>query len=178
MRIDRPQPFHRRARLGDRDGGLAAELQTPPPRRWPSWPGHQRTAGGEQGARGFLAAYDQGDRQGSGGASGPYPSAGEPGSETWKGDAIDHPSAVTGSPAATITALDTLYWQTGNPGPDTNGAIREGDNLYSDASGARSEDRKLKWYYQTTPHDTYDLDATEPLVLVDTAWQGAARASS
>ena len=30
----------------------------------------------------------------------------------------------------------------------------------------------MKWYYQFTPHDTHDWDATEPNVLVDTKYRG------
>ncbi len=69
--------------------------------------------------------------------------------------------------------LDIVYWQTGNPGPDYNGKEREGDNLYSDSVLALDRKTgKLKWYYQFTPHDTHDWDATEPLLLVDAhvAW--------
>jgi alcohol dehydrogenase (cytochrome c) len=133
------------------------------------------TAGGEQGARGFLAAYDQ--------STGKeiwrfwtVPLRGEPGSETWKGTAIDHPSATTWFTGSYDPDLDTLYWQTGNPGPDYDGSIREGDNLYSDCILALDpKTGKLKWYYQTTPHDVWDWDATEPIVLVDANWQGQPR---
>ena len=34
---------------------------------------------------------------------------------------------------------------------------------------------KLKWYYQFTPHDAHDWDATEPNVLVDTKFRGQDR---
>ena len=34
---------------------------------------------------------------------------------------------------------------------------------------------KLKWHYQTTPHDEWDWDAVEPVVLVDANWQGQPR---
>jgi glucose dehydrogenase len=37
------------------------------------------------------------------------------------------------------------------------------------------ETGKLKWYYQVTPHDIHDWDATAPLVLVDTNYQGQSR---
>ena len=29
--------------------------------------------------------------------------------------------------------LNLVYWGTGNPGPDYDGTVREGDNLYSDS---------------------------------------------
>ena len=133
------------------------------------------TAGGEQGVRGFLAAYDQ--------ATGKevwrfwtVPKAGEPGSETWKGKGIEHPSSVTWFTGTYDPQLDTLYWPTGNPGPDYNDDERGGDNLYSCSIVALdAKSGKLKWYYQFTPHDVFDWDATEPPVLVDAEWQGQPR---
>ena len=72
--------------------------------------------------------------------------------------------------------LDTVYWPTGNPGPDYNGDERGGDNLYSSSILALdAKTGKLKWYYQFTPHDVWDWDATEPPVLVDADWQGQPR---
>jgi alcohol dehydrogenase (cytochrome c) len=133
------------------------------------------TAGGEQGARGFVAAFDQ--------ATGKeiwrtwtVPKRGEPGSETWEGNAIDHPSAVTWFTGSYDPALDTIYWATGNPGPNYNDHERGGDNLYSDSMLALdAKTGKMKWYYQFTPHDNYDWDAAEPALLIDTTWQGAPR---
>jgi alcohol dehydrogenase (cytochrome c) len=133
------------------------------------------TAGGEQGARGFVAAFDQ--------ATGreawrfwTVPKPGELGSETWKGKAIEHPSAVTWFTGTYDPQLGLLYWPTGNPGPDYNGEDRLGDNLYSDSVVALdAKTGALNWYYQFTPHDTHDWDATEPLVLIDAEWQGRPR---
>ncbi len=133
------------------------------------------TAGGEGGARGFLAAFDK--------ATGKevwrfwtVPAPGEPGSETWKGKAIAHGGAVTWFTGSYDASAEVIYWQTGNPGPDYNGKEREGDNLYSDSVIALDRKTgKLKWYYQFTPHDTHDWDATEPLLLVDTIWHGQPR---
>ncbi len=133
------------------------------------------TAGGEQGARGFIAAWNP--------ETGKevwrfwtVPKPGEPGSETWSGKAIEHPSGVAWLTGSFDPQLDTLYWATGNPGPDYNGDERKGDNLYTSSIVALDpKNGKLKWYYQTTPHDTHDWDATEPLVLVDADWQGAQR---
>ncbi len=109
------------------------------------------TAGGEQGARGFIAAYDS--------KTGKevwrfwtVPKPGEPGSETWKGNAIEHPSGVAWLTGYYDPDLGTLYWATGNPGPDYNGEEREGDNLYSSSILALDpKNGKLKWPYQTTP---------------------------
>ena len=133
------------------------------------------TAGGEQGARGFVAAFDQ--------ATGKeawrfwtVPAPGEPGSETWKGKGIEHPSSVTWLTGTYDPQLDTVYWPTGNPGPDYNDDERGGDNLYSCSMLALdAKTGKLKWYYQFTPHDVWDWDATETPVLVDANWQGQLR---
>jgi alcohol dehydrogenase (cytochrome c) len=133
------------------------------------------TAGGEEGARGFVAAFDQ--------ATGheawkfwTVPKPGEPGAETWKGNALEHGGSVAWFTGSYDPQLDTLYWQTGNPGPDYNGLERLGDNLYSDCILALDpKTGKLKWHFQFTPHDIHDWDATEPAVLVDSVWQGQPR---
>ena len=74
------------------------------------------------------------------------------------------------------TVLDTLYWPTGNPAAEYNGDERKGDNLYSDCILAiDAKTGKLKWYYQFTPHDLWDWDATETPMLIDAKWQGQPR---
>ena len=133
------------------------------------------TAGGDEGARGFIAAFDQ--------ATGKeawrfwtVPKPGEPLAETWKGNSLEHPSGATWMTGSYDPQLDLVYWQVGNPGPDFNGDTREGDNLYSDSIVAlEAKTGKLKWHYQFTPHDLHDWDAQEPAVLVDTTWQGKPR---
>jgi alcohol dehydrogenase (cytochrome c) len=133
------------------------------------------TAGGEQGVRGFLAAYDQ--------ATGKeawrfwtVPRPGEPGSETWIGSGIEHPGGVTWMTGVYDSTLGLVYWTTGNPSPDYNGDERRGDNLYASsvvALDARSG--ALKWHFQFTPHNVRDWDAQQPIVLVDTTWEGRPR---
>ena len=132
-------------------------------------------SGGEHGANGFVAAHDQ--------ETGKeiwrfwaVPKPGEPGSETWGGKDIEHGGAPTWFTGSYDPVLDIVYWPTGNPSKEYNGDDRKGDNLYSDSILAL--DRKtgaLKWYYQFTPHDLWDWDATETSVLVDTEWQGQPR---
>jgi len=134
------------------------------------------TGGGENGARGFVAAFDQ-ETGKEAWRFWNVPAAGEPGSETWKeGSDLKHGGAVGWFTGSYDAETDTLYWQTGNPGPDYNGEQRLGDNLYSDCILAlEPKTGKLKWYYQFTPHDTHDWDATEPALVVDTLWQGEQR---
>ena len=72
--------------------------------------------------------------------------------------------------------LNLLYWGTGNPGPDYDGAVREGDNLYSDSVVALDADSgELRWYFQFTPHDIHDWDSTQIPILADTMFNGEER---
>jgi alcohol dehydrogenase (cytochrome c) len=133
------------------------------------------TSGGDEGVRGFVAAFDQ--------ATGKEvwrwwttPKRGEPGSETWQGKGIDHPAGTTWMTGTYDPSLDTIYWTVGNPGPDLIGDDRLGDNLYTDSVVALdAKTGALKWHFQFTPHDVWDYDAEETPALVDTTWQGQPR---
>lgn len=132
-------------------------------------------AGGDGGVRGFLVAFAA--------ATGKeawrfwtVPLAGEPGSETWTAKSLAHPGGATWFTGSYDPDLNLLYWQVGNPGPDHNGDDREGDNLYSDSVVALdAKTGTLRWHYQFTPHDVWDWDAQEPLLLVNATWQGQPR---
>jgi alcohol dehydrogenase (cytochrome c) len=133
------------------------------------------TAGGEQGVRGFLAAFDQ--------KTGrevwrfwTVPKPGEPNSETWVGRDIEHGGATTWQTGSYDPQLDLVYWTTGNPGPLYNGDQRMGDNLYASCILAlEGKTGKLKWYFQVTPHNVWDWDAQQPVALVDSTWNGKPR---
>jgi alcohol dehydrogenase (cytochrome c) len=132
-------------------------------------------SGGEHGANGFVAAYDQ-ETGKEAWRFWTVPKRGEPGSETWQGVDIDHGGAPTWFTGSYDPELDTIYWPTGNPSKEYSGDDRKGDNLY--ASSLLALDRKtgkLKWYYQFIPHDLWDWDATQTSVLVDADWQGQPR---
>ena len=61
-----------------------------------------------------------------------------------------------------------IYFVVGNPSPDLDGAIRPGDNLYTESLVSVDLDTgKLACYFQYIPHDVWDLDDTSPTVLVD-----------
>jgi alcohol dehydrogenase (cytochrome c) len=132
-------------------------------------------SGGDEGVRGFVAAFDQ--------ASGnevwrfwTVPKRGEPGSETWKGNAIDHPGGATWLTGTYDPELDTIYWPVGNPGPDFIGDNRGGDNLYTSSIVALDARRgTLKWHFQYTPHDIWDFDAQQTPALIDMTWRGTPR---
>ena len=132
-------------------------------------------SGGDEGVRGFLDAYkaSTGERAWR---FWTIPAAGEPGSETWSGRALKHGCGATWFTGTYDPESRLLYWPTGNPCPDYNGAERKGDNLYT-ASVVALEPAtgKLKWYYQFTPHDLHDWDATETPVLVNAKFRGEDR---
>ena len=132
-------------------------------------------SGGDEGVRGFLAAFDQ--RTGrEAWRFWTVPKPGEPGSETWVGKDIAHGCASTWLTGTWDPELDTLYWPTGNPCPDYDGRERVGDNLYSDSLLAlEPATGRLKWHFQYTPHDLWDWDAQQPPVLVDAEWEGRRR---
>jgi alcohol dehydrogenase (cytochrome c) len=132
-------------------------------------------AGGEYGVRGFIDAYDAK----SGKRAWRFwtiPGPGEPGSETWAGDTAKNGAATTWVTGSYDPDQNLVFWGTGNPGPDWNGDLRVGSNLYSDCLVALDGDSgKLKWYFQFTPHDVHDWDSTEVPVLVDTVVRGERR---
>jgi alcohol dehydrogenase (cytochrome c) len=135
----------------------------------------QGVAGGEFGIRGYIVALDVN----TGKELWRFytiPGPGEPGHETWSGDSWTHGGApvwVTGSfdPETNLT-----FWGTGNAGPDWNGDARLGDNLYSSSVVALDVDTgKLKWYYQFSPHNEFDWDATQVPVLANIQFAGQPR---
>lgn len=62
----------------------------------------------------------------------------------------------------------TVFFVVGNPSPDLYGAIRPGDNLYTDSMVAIDLDKGThKWHFQYIAHDVWDLDAVSPPILID-----------
>jgi PQQ-dependent dehydrogenase (methanol/ethanol family) len=67
---------------------------------------------------------------------------------------------------------NTIFVAVGNPSPDLDGSVRPGDNLYTDGVVAiDASNGKTKWYYQTVPHDVWDLDAVSPPVVTTVGGQ-------
>jgi PQQ-dependent dehydrogenase (methanol/ethanol family) len=132
-------------------------------------------AGGDGPLRGFLAAY----RPATGEQVWRFwtvPKRGEPGSETWDGKALETGGGATWLTGSYDAETDTLFWTVGNPFPATDGNDRRGVNLYTNCVLALNPTNgKLRWYFQFTPHDLHDWDATEPLVLVDAEFRGRMR---
>ena len=127
------------------------------------------SSGGEFGNRGHLDAFDldTGER-----AWRCYtvPKPGEPGSETWPadGEAWQRGGGNCWVTGTYDPELNLLYWGTGNPGPDFDGEVREGDNLYTDSVIAVDPDNgKIQWHYQFTPHDLWDYDSNMESILFE-----------
>jgi len=60
----------------------------------------------------------------------------------------------------------TVFFVAGNPSPDLYGAIRPGDNLYTNSMVAIDLDKgTYKWHSQYIAHDVWDLDAVSPPIL-------------
>ena len=60
-----------------------------------------------------------------------------------------------------------IYFAVGNPSPDLDGAVRPGDNLYTNSLVSLDLDTgKYVCHFQYVPHDVWDLDAVSPPVLV------------
>jgi alcohol dehydrogenase (cytochrome c) len=133
------------------------------------------TSGGDDGVRGFVAAYDA--------TTGKLawrfwtiPAPGEFGSESWPKDLHLHGGGTTWMPGTYDPELNLIFWTTSNPSPDFEGSVRPGDDLYTDCVLALDPDSgKLKWYFQFTPHDLFDYDATETPILVDAVYKGEPR---
>ena len=129
-------------------------------------------AGAEFGTRGFVDAYEA--------ASGKrvwrfytVASGSDPGAKTWGADSWKRGGGSTWITGTYDAALNTIYWGTGNPGPDMNGDVRPGDNLYTCSMVALDADTgKLKWHYQFTPHDLHDWDAISDPVLAEVTVAG------
>jgi alcohol dehydrogenase (cytochrome c) len=133
------------------------------------------TSGGDDGVRGFVAAYDAQTGK-EAWRFWTIPAPGEKGSESWPGDMYKHGGGTTWMPGTYDPELNTIYWGTGNPSPDFDGSVRPGDDLYTSSLLALNPDTgKLKWYFQFNPHDLYDFDSVETPVLVDANFKGQPR---
>jgi alcohol dehydrogenase (cytochrome c) len=145
------------------------------------------TNGGEYGIRGFVKAYDAK----TGKLVWNFDTAPENSVGVWATkdaagkdlhrniEAEKAQLAKTGDPYKTVGGgvwqnpsvdLKTkrVYFVVGNPSPDLDGAIRPGDNLYTESLVSVDLDTgKYVCHFQYIPHDVWDLDDTSPTVLVD-----------
>jgi alcohol dehydrogenase (cytochrome c) len=132
-------------------------------------------AGGEFGIRGFVEARDA--------TTGKQvwrfdtvPQPGQPGADTWGGNSWKTGGGPTWLTGSFDPETNLIYWPTGNPSPNYNADTRTGDNLYANSVVALDADHgTLRWYFQFMPHDVFDWDATEILVLLDANIAGKQR---
>jgi len=143
-------------------------------------------AGSEYGVRGYITAYDA-----------------ETGKQVWRFYTVPgNPNKGFESKALEIAAktwqgkdwwqtggggtpwegmsydpgLDLLFFGTGNASTWYRALRGEGDSLYTASILAvKASTGELAWYFQTTPGDSFDYDATQPLLQADLTIGGRLR---
>jgi alcohol dehydrogenase (cytochrome c) len=133
--------------------------------------------GGEYAVRGRISAYDA--------ATGDQvwnfytvPGPGEIGHATWPqdNDAWMYGGAPVWQTPSVDPGLGMIYFSTGNAGPDLNGGIRPGDNLFSASIVALDvATGEYRWHFQLVRHDIWDYDAPNPTILFDADFDGIPR---
>jgi PQQ-dependent dehydrogenase (methanol/ethanol family) len=149
-------------------------------------------SGGEFGVRGSVTAYDikDGKQVWRGYSMGPdsdtlidpdktthlgKPVGKDSGTNTWEGDQWKIGGGTTWGWYSYDPDLNLFYYGSGNPST-WNPRQRPGDNRWSMAIWARSpDDGKVKWIYQMTPHDEWDFDGVNEMILSDQNVGGQAR---
>jgi alcohol dehydrogenase (cytochrome c) len=134
-------------------------------------------SGAEYGVRGRVKAFDAmtGELRWT---FYTIPGRGEPGNETWPQDneVWQHGGATVWHTPAVDPELGLIYFSTGNPGPDFNGAVRAGDNLYTSSIVALElRTGRYRWHFQQVHHDIWDFDSPSPVVLFDLEYGGRLR---
>jgi quinohemoprotein ethanol dehydrogenase len=134
-------------------------------------------SGGEMGTRGQVKAYDA--RTGKlRWTFYTVPGPGEFGHDTWpaNSDAWKHGGAAVWQTPAVDPELGLIYFSTGNPGPNLNGSVRPGDNLFTVSIVALdARTGKYRWHFQQVHHDLWDYDSPNPVVLFDAPIDGRMR---
>ncbi|WP_325166473.1 methanol/ethanol family PQQ-dependent dehydrogenase [Thermohalobaculum xanthum] len=149
-------------------------------------------SGGEFGVRGHVTAYNinTGEQEWRAYSMGPdsdtlmdpektthlgKPVGKDSGTATWEGDQWQIGGGTTWGWYSYDPDLDLFYYGTGNPST-WNPTQRPGDNRWSMTIFARDpDDGMAKWAYQMTPHDEWDFDGINEMILVDQEMGGAMR---
>ena len=149
-------------------------------------------SGGEFGVLGHVTAYDMntGDQVWRAYSMGPddmilvdpetTTHLGEPvgensGTNTWEGDQWKIGGGTTWGWYSYDPEENLVYYGTGNPST-WNPAQRPGDNRWSMTIMARDVDTGMaKWFYQMTPHDEWDFDGVNEMILTDQEVNGEMR---
>jgi alcohol dehydrogenase (cytochrome c) len=149
-------------------------------------------SGGEFGVRGWIAALDAGTGRVAWRAwnTGPdrdvligpdfrpfYDSdrGTDLGVSTWPPQAWQQGGGTVWGFVSYDPDLNLIYYGTGNPGP-WNPPQRPGDNKWTAGVFARDATTgAARWFYQWSPHDLWDHDGINELVLVDATWEARPR---
>ncbi|HET9983378.1 MAG TPA: methanol/ethanol family PQQ-dependent dehydrogenase [Longimicrobiales bacterium] len=149
-------------------------------------------SGGEFGVRGFVTANDikDGHQVWRMYSTGPDAEVGigpefkpfykeykakDLGVTTWKGEQWKLGGGTTWGWYSYDPELNLLYYGSGNPGT-WNPDQRPGDNKWSMSIWARNPDNgQVRWVYQMTPHDAWDYDGVNEMILVDQVIDGKPR---
>jgi PQQ-dependent dehydrogenase (methanol/ethanol family) len=95
--------------------------------------------------------------------------------KTWKGDQWKLGGGTTWGWYSYDPATNLVYYGTGNPST-WNPRQRPGDNKWSMTIFARDVDTGVaKWAYQMTPHDEWDYDGVNEMILADIKVKGQNR---
>jgi PQQ-dependent dehydrogenase (methanol/ethanol family) len=105
------------------------------------------------------------------------PDDGEPGADSWKDpQARAHGGGSLWTPLALDAERGILYLPVGNPSPDFFGAVREGDNLYTNSAVALDvRSGKLLWYRQFLSNDVHDSDLSQVSPILSGTASGKVR---
>ena len=149
-------------------------------------------SGGEFGVRGWLAAYSiaDGKQVWRAYSEGPdsdvlvdpqkttalgKPVGADSSLKTWQGDQWKIGGGATWGWYSYDPQLNLIYYGTGNPST-WNPKQRPGDNKWSMSIFARNPDTgEAKWVYQMTPHDEWDYDGVNEMILTDQQMGGQMR---
>ncbi len=119
------------------------------------------SSGGEWPIRGFVAAYDANSGR-------PIWRWNSTNPASWSGESWKSGGGMVWTTPAIDPQQDLVIFAVGNPNPDMDGSVRQGDNLYTDSIVAlHASNGELAWYYQEVPHDVWDYDAVSNVVLFD-----------
>ncbi len=149
-------------------------------------------SGGEFGVRGSVTAYNMetGEREWRAYSMGPdsdilfdpektthlgKPVGANSGTNTWEGDQWMIGGGTTWGWYSYDPEADLIYYGSGNPST-WNPTQRPGDNRWSMTIFARDpDDGMAKWVYQMTPHDEWDYDGINEMILTDQEVDGQMR---
>jgi PQQ-dependent dehydrogenase (methanol/ethanol family) len=144
-------------------------------------------SGGEMGVRGWIAALDEGSGKVAWKAYNTGPDkdvligpdfhpyyamdqGADLGVKSWPPDAWKIGGGNVWGWISYDPELNMIFYGTGNPGP-WNADQRPGDNKWTTGVFARDLDTgKARWFYQSTPHDLFDHDDINEIILADIPW--------